>query len=97
VALGPQIVDLLGLHLLYYADKVGAVGKVSVVEKETHPLLVRVHVEVVDPIGIKEARSTLDAVHLVVLAEQKLGQIRPVLAGDAGDEGFFGVSISFSC
>jgi hypothetical protein len=28
-------------------------------------------------------------VHLVAFGQQELGQIRAVLAGDAGDEGFF--------
>jgi hypothetical protein len=37
----------------------------------------------------KGADAAGDAVHLVAFGQQELGQIRAVLAGDAGDEGFF--------
>jgi len=96
MALGSKIVNLVGLYLLYDADKVGAVGKVSVVEKEAHPLLVRVHIEVVNAVRVEKARSALDAVHLVALAKQELGQVSSVLAGDTGYEGFFGVVMDVS-
>ena len=49
--------------------------------------LVRVDVEVVDPPGVELARAADQAVHLVALVEQQLGQVRAVLAGDARDEG----------
>jgi hypothetical protein len=37
VALGPQIVDLVVLHLLDDTNKVGAVGKTPIMEKERTP------------------------------------------------------------
>ena len=47
---------------------------------------VRVLVDVVEPLGVERARAADDAVDLVALGEQQLGQVRAVLAGDAGDE-----------
>jgi hypothetical protein len=50
-----------------------------------HAGFVRVAVQVVDAVGVEERRAALDAVHLVALVEQELGEIGAVLAGDAGD------------
>ena len=50
----------------------------------------RVAVNVVDALGIECARAAHDAVHVVALGEQQLSEIRSVLPGHAGDEGFFG-------
>ena len=52
---------------------------------------VRVLVDVVDPLGIERAGPALDAVDEVAFVKQKFGQVRAVLAGDAGDEGGFGL------
>ncbi len=42
------------------------------------------------PFFREQAGATLDAVDLVALLQQQFGQIRAVLAGDAGDEGNLG-------
>ena len=52
MALGAQVVDLIGLHLLDDPDQVGAVGEVAVVEHQARIALVRVLVEVIDPGGV---------------------------------------------
>jgi hypothetical protein len=96
VGLGGQIVDLVRLDLLDDADQVGRVGQVPVVQEKPATLLVRVLVEVIHAIRVEERGPALDAVHLVPLGQQKLGQIGPVLTGDAGDEGFFGGILSAS-
>jgi hypothetical protein len=51
---------------------------------------VRVLVDVIYPLGVKETGPTLDAVDDVVFFQQKLGEVRAVLPGDACDEGNFG-------
>jgi hypothetical protein len=38
------------------------------------------------PLGVEQRGAALDAVHLVALFQQELGQIGAVLAGDAGDQ-----------
>src|SRR5438477_11838567 len=43
----------------------------------------------VDAIGVEQRSPTLDAVDLVAFSEQKFGEVGTVLAGDAGNEGFF--------
>ncbi len=90
VALGREVVDLVGLGLLHEADQVGGIGQVAVVQEEARLVLVRVDVEMVDAGGVERRRAPLDAVHDVALGEQELGEIGAVLAGDAGDQGNLG-------
>ena len=42
-----------------------------------------------DPLAVIDRGTADDAVDFVALFEQKLGQVGPVLAGDAGDERLF--------
>ena len=65
----------------------GGVGQVGVVEEEARLRLVRIAVEVVDPRGVERAGAADEAVDLVALGKQQLGEVRAVLAGDAGDQG----------
>ena len=53
-------------------------------QEQVDPALVRVLVQVVDPARIERARLADQAVHLIALFEQQLGQVRPVLPGDPG-------------
>ena len=50
---------------------------------------VRILVDVVHPLGVERAGPALNAVNDVALFQQKLGKVRAVLAGDAGDKGDF--------
>src|SRR5580692_4471790 len=43
----------------------------------------------VDSFRIETARALLDSVHFIVLRKQQLGEVRAILAGDAGDESSF--------
>ena len=95
MALGAEVVNLIGLHLLDDPDQVGAVGEVAVVEGELRwltllPPLMRVLVEVIDPAGIERRGSALDPMHLVALLQQQLRQVTAVLPRDAGDQRGFG-------
>jgi len=91
MALGGEVVDFVGLGLLDDADEAGAVGQVAVVQEEAHILFMPVAIEVVDTVGVEQASATLDPVIDVALIEQEFGKIGAVLAGDAGDEGDFGL------
>lgn len=51
--------------------------------------LVRVDIYRVQPVCIKSGRAPDYAVYLVILGKQELGEKRPVLACNPGDEGFF--------
>ena len=91
VALGGEVVDLIGLNLLHDADEVGAVHEVAVVQLQAYVVFVRVLVQVVDAVRVELGSAAFDAVDFVALAEQELGEVGAVLARDAGDECFFGL------
>ncbi len=82
VAHRAQVVDLVGLDGAHQVDQADPVGQVAVVQVQ--PVVV---VQVVDPGPVQHRGAADQAVHLVALAEEELGQVGTVLAGDPGDEG----------
>ena len=56
-------------------------------ENKIRRRVVNVPVEVIQPGCIKTAAPANKAVYLIVLPYEKLGEITPILARDAGDEG----------
>jgi hypothetical protein len=54
MALGREVVDLVGLHLLHDADQVGGIGHVAVMQDHARIGLVRILVEMVDPPVLKD-------------------------------------------
>jgi hypothetical protein len=45
----------------------------------------RILVEMIDTLGVQQRTPPLDPVYLVSLAEEKLGEVGTILAGDSGD------------
>jgi hypothetical protein len=86
VGLRAEVVDLVRARDLEDAPEHGAVGEVAVVQVQPRPRLVRVLVEVVDAVRVERRRAADDPVDLVALREQQLGEVRAVLARDAGEE-----------
>ena len=93
MALSREVVDFVGLGLLDDADERTAVGHVAIVQVDESALLHIAHplveVEMLDAPGVETAASAQDAVHLIALVQQELGQIGSVLARYARDEGDF--------
>ena len=89
MALGTEVIDLIGLHLLNDPDQVGAIGEVAVVENQAGISFMRVLVEVINSTGIETARAALESMHLVTLLQQQLRQVAAVLPGDTGNQGGF--------
>jgi hypothetical protein len=86
MAHGRKVVYLVGLALLEDAHKVGAIGKVAVVQNKAAVGKVRVLVQMVHAVGVEQRGPALDAMHLVALLEQHLRQQSAVLARDASDQ-----------
>ena len=79
VALGGEVVDLVGVQRLEGAGEAVLVDQVAVVQDELVP-------DVVDPPGVEGAAAAHEPVHLVALLEQQLREVAAVLARDPGDE-----------
>jgi len=86
MALGAEVVDFVGLDLGYDAGEVRSIRQVAVMQLQVRVGRMRILVDVVDPLRVEKRSTALDAVHLVALLEEKLGQVGAVLAGNAGDE-----------
>jgi len=69
----------------FNTDQVGRISQVTIVQNKVAVFDMRVLIEVIDPVSIKERRPTLDAVNDVAFFQQKLGEVSTVLAGDAGN------------
>ena len=86
VALRAEVVDLVGLHRPQHAVERARVVQIAVDQPQAVVGDVRVLVDALEALGVERARPAHDAVDLVPLCEQQLGQVRPVLSGDARDE-----------
>ncbi len=71
VALGAEIVDFIGLGFLHDACKVTAVSKVAVVQLEADVVNMRVLVNVVNPLSVKQASPALDTVYYIAFFQEK--------------------------
>lgn len=89
MALCRQVIDLVGLHLLDHPDEVSSISEVAVVKHKPLIWFMRVLIEVIDTIRVERGRPSFDAMDLVSLFEQELGQICPILASDPSDQRSF--------
>jgi hypothetical protein len=86
VALGAEVVNLVGIDSFEHPPQTGAVGQVAVVQGEPWAAEMGIVVKMIYPVGVEEARPPHQAVNLITLREQELGKIGAVLPGDAGDQ-----------
>ena len=89
MALGGEVIDLVGLHFLDDAHERRRVGHVAIMQCEqafvfhvAHPF---VEVEVFDAACVERRGATDDAVHLVAFFQEELGEEGAVLASDASE------------
>ena len=84
MALGCQVVDLVGPHGADDGEDAHGVAQIAVVQVE-----VRVTLQMGDALAVIDGGAADDAVDVVALLQQELSQIAAVLSGNAGDECFF--------
>ena len=84
-----QVVNLVRLHLLNNANQTGGIGHIAVMQDKTRILFMRILIQVIDTVGIKQGRAPLDTMHLITLVQQKLGQIGTILPRNAGNQCHF--------
>src|SRR5689334_5358943 len=86
MALRSEVVYLVGLRDLHHPGQRHRIRHVAVMQDQAPAVDVGVLIEVVDTLGVEKRRAALDAVHLVTLLEQELGEISAILARDAGNQ-----------
>lgn len=60
-------------------------------EEESDTGFVGVFVEVINPVGVNQAGAAFNAVDDVAFVEQEFSEVGPILAGNTGNEGNFGL------
>ena len=91
VTLRTEIVHLIRSDLFDQPVQVRRIGQVSVVQEQPYSVQMRIAVQMVDPPRVEAARTPDDAVHLVPLLQQQLGQIGTVLTRYARNQCSFHV------
>ena len=89
MALRGEVVDFVRLDLLDHAHEAGRIGQVAIVQGQLRAGFIEFAIQMVDAFGVERGGAALEAMHLVALGQQQLGKVRPVLAGDAGDQSSF--------
>jgi hypothetical protein len=74
VALSAQVVDLAGGDGPDEVDQRHRIGQVAIVELKARARLVWILVDVIEPAGVERRGPPDDAVDLVALTQQQLGQ-----------------------
>jgi len=93
VALGAEMVDLIGPEVVDEIGHLLGIGQVAIVEKEPDIRKMRIFIEMVDPAAVEATGTANEAVDFVALMKKKFGKIGTVLAGDSGNERFFHIKI----
>jgi len=75
MALRREVIDFVGLDALDDAREARRIRQVAVMQLQALVRVVHIAVKVVDPVGVEQRRATLDAMHLVALVDQQLGQV----------------------
>ena len=88
-----EVVDLVRIDRLQHPAQPAAVGEVAVMQGHAGAGEVGVVIEMVDAVGVELAGSAHHAMDLVALGYQELGQVGPILAGDAGNQGALWLTI----
>ena len=86
MALAGEMIELGRFHLVKNASQGRAVGKIAVREEQFFAVNFVVATKVFDTRAKQIARSPDNPVNGVAFCQKRLGQIRTVLAGDAGDQ-----------
>jgi hypothetical protein len=74
-----EVVNLIGPRLLHDVDDRELIEQVGLVELDLSG-------EVPDPVEVLGARTADDTVDFVTLFEKQIGEITPILSGDAGNQ-----------
>src|SRR3989344_1984765 len=88
MALGGEIVNLIGLHLLHDVDQTTGIGHVTVMQHKLATLYMRVLIQMIDTIRVEEGGPAFYAVDFIAFLQQKFSQVGPILTSDTRDQCF---------
>jgi hypothetical protein len=89
MTLGAEVIDFVRTNGAQQFVKRTGIVQVGIDQAKAGPGFVWITIKVIDSFGVEAARSANRSVNLVALAEQKLGKVGAVLAGDTRNQGAF--------
>ena len=89
----PGEIDFRGLHFRKDAPQGGSIGKIAVMQEETLVVHAFIAPQMFDARAQEIARSPNNSMNGVPFSEKQFRQVRPILAGDAGDKRSLWISI----
>lgn len=85
--LSSEIVDLIGEDSVEPSTEGRGIGEIRIVKLHSSLVsVVRVDVDVIDPLGVEVGGTPNEAVHFVAFVEEEFSEVGTILAGDAGDQ-----------
>jgi hypothetical protein len=85
VALSREVVHLVGLNLAHQPGQIAAISQVAVVQVQVVLEAVRIGINPLQPRRVERGGATDDAVNLVPLLEEQLGEVRPILTSNTSN------------
>jgi hypothetical protein len=79
MALRPQVIDLVGADLVEEVGELTGIGEIAIVQDEAGLRIMRILVEMLDPLRMEGAGPPDQPVDRVALREQQLTKVRAVL------------------
>jgi hypothetical protein len=86
VALCTEMINLVRFQFVKKLHQIDRIAEISVVEKHSDAVHVRIGVEMINARSVEGARAANDPVDFVAFLQQQISQITSVLAGDARDQ-----------
>ena len=81
------MIHLVGPDFVEEVRQLARVGKITIMKEEAAVSLVRVLVEMFQPLCMEGARPADETMDHIVLGKEELGEIRTILAGDTRNKG----------
>jgi hypothetical protein len=75
MALGPEMVDLIWLDGMEQVGKLARRGQITVVQVQTGIRVMKILLEMVDPVRVEGACPPYQAMHFISLVQKKFRQV----------------------
>ena len=97
VALRGKVVDFVRLDFSQQSGQGAGVRQIAIMQNQPVFRRMRIGINGIQASGVEGAGAADEAVDFVAFGQQQFREVGAVLAGDAGDEGFFGHGCQIKC
>ena len=95
VAHSPELIDFVGLHLLYNSHQISRISQVAIMQNEVAVFGMRILIQMIDLISIEEGSTPFYAVYFVTFSLQQFREVGSILSSETSNKGAFQESREF--